>query len=307
MIQDSTLTYEKWVRMVRSMTGYGSATAMTAAGRFAVEIRSVNHRFSEIVVRLPRDLAALEEPVRAVVQARVLRGRVEINIMREDRGARSRSIRPDTDAAVAYAQALKELAGALGVPGDINLALVAGFPDVIRVEEAREDTEQLWPQLAPAVADAVGALAAMRGAEGRRLSDDLAMRLGRIRELTDAITARASAAVAEYAARLASRVKELLGEAPVEEQRLAAEIVIHAERSDVTEELTRLRSHAEQFRADLAGSDGAVGRKLEFLLQEMGREANTIGAKANDMEIARAVIAIKGELESLREQVQNIE
>ncbi len=293
--------------MVRSMTGYGSATAQTAAGRFAVEIRSVNHRFSEIVVRLPRELSALEEQARAAVQARVLRGRVEVSILREDRGARIRSIRPDTDAAVAYAQALKELAGALGVSGDISLPLVAAFPDVIRVEEAREDAEQLWTELAPAVSEAADALASMREAEGRRLGRDLLMRLDRIRGLTDAIASRSSDAVADYSARLKGRVSDLLSDVPLDEQRLAAEIVIFAERSDVTEELTRLRSHAEQFRSDLTAADGAVGRKLEFLLQEMGREANTIGAKANDIEIARAVIAVKGELESLREQVQNIE
>ncbi|HEY3248376.1 MAG TPA: YicC/YloC family endoribonuclease [bacterium] len=293
--------------MVRSMTGYGSATAATTAGRFTVEMRSVNHRFSEILVRLPRDLSALEDQVRAAVQMRVLRGRVEVSILREDRGARTRSIRPDTDAAVAYAQALKELAGALGVPGDINLPLVAAFPDVIRVEETKEDVEQLWAQLAPAVTEAAEALAVMRGAEGRRLGDDLVGRVGRVSELTEVIASRSTDAVAEYSSRLRNRVDELLGDTPVDESRLAAEIVMFAERSDVTEELTRLRSHAEQFRADLLASDGAVGRKLEFLLQEMGREANTIGAKANDIEIARTVIAIKGELESLREQVANIE
>jgi uncharacterized protein (TIGR00255 family) len=270
-------------------------------------MRSVNHRFSEILVRLPRDLSALEDQVRAAVQMRVLRGRVEVSILREDRGARTRSIRPDTDAAVAYAQALKELAGALGVPGDINLPLVAAFPDVIRVEETKEDVEQLWAQLAPAVTEAAEALAVMRGAEGRRLGDDLVGRVGRVSELTEVIASRSTDAVAEYSSRLRNRVDELLGDTPVDESRLAAEIVMFAERSDVTEELTRLRSHAEQFRADLLASDGAVGRKLEFLLQEMGREANTIGAKANDIEIARTVIAIKGELESLREQVANIE
>jgi len=293
--------------MVRSMTGFGSATAQTSAGRFSVEIKSVNHRFSEIVVRLPRDLMALEDSVRTTVQSRVLRGRVEVAVVREERAVRARSIRPDTEAAVAYAQALKELAGALGVPAEITLSQVAAFPDVIKVDEVREEAEQLWQELAPAVASAADALTVMREAEGGRLAGDLLMRLGRIRELTDTIAARAPAVVRDYAARVKARVGELLGEIPLDEQRLAAEVAIFAERSDLSEELTRLRSHAEQFALDLAAADGAVGRKLEFLLQEMGRETNTIGAKANDMEIARAVIAIKGELESLREQVLNIE
>lgn len=293
--------------MVRSMTGFGSASAQTTAGRFAVEIRSVNHRFSEIVVRLPRDLAALEDQVRAAVQSRVARGRVEVSVVREDRGTRTKTIRPDTEAAAAYAQALKELAGALGVSGEITLAQVAAFPDVIKVEEPKEEVDRLWPQLQPALTEAVEGLTVLREAEGRRLAADLVARLARIRDLTDAIAARKPAAVGDYTARLRARVSELLGQVPVDDQRLTAEIVIFAERSDVTEELTRLRSHAEQFALDLAATDGAVGRKLEFLLQEMGREANTIGSKANDMEIARTVIAIKGELESLREQVQNIE
>jgi uncharacterized protein (TIGR00255 family) len=293
--------------MVRSMTGFGSASVPTTAGRFAVEIRSVNHRFSEIVVRLPRDLAPLEEQVRAAVQGRVLRGRVEVSVVREDRGVRARTIRPDTEAAAAYAQALKDVAGALGMSGDITLAQVAAFPDVIKVEEPKEEVDRLWPQLQPAVESAVDALTALRDAEGRRLAADLLARLGRIRDLTEVVAARSPAAVSDDAARLRARVGELLGDVPVDEQRLAAEIVIFAERSDVTEELTRLRSHAEQFALDLAATDGALGRKLEFLLQEMGREANTIGAKANDMEISRTIIAVKGELESLREQVQNIE
>lgn len=293
--------------MVRSMTGFGSASVPTTAGRFAVEIRSVNHRFSEIVVRLPRDLAPLEEQVRAAVQGRVLRGRVEVSVVREDRGVRARTIRPDTEAAAAYAQALKDVAGALGMSGDITLAQVAAFPDVIKVEEPKEEVDRLWPQLQPAVESAVDALTALRDAEGRRLAADLLARLGRIRDLTEVVAARSPAAVSDYTARLRARVGELLGDVPVDEQRLAAEIVIFAERSDVTEELTRLRSHAEQFALDLAATDGALGRKLEFLLQEMGREANTIGAKANDMEISRTIIAVKGELESLREQVQNIE
>lgn len=293
--------------MVRSMTGFGSASAQTTAGRFAVEIRSVNHRFSEIVIRLPRDLAPLEDQVRAAVQVKVARGRVEVSVVREDRGTRTKSIRPDTDAAAAYAQALRELAGALGVSGDITLAQVASFPDVIKVEELKEEVERLWPQLLPAVIEAVDGLTILREAEGRRLAADLVARLSRIRDLTETIAGRRSASVSDYAARLRARVAELLGQVPVDDQRLAAEIVIFAERSDVTEELTRLRSHAEQFALDLAASDGAVGRKLEFLLQEMGREANTIGAKANDMEISRTIIAIKGELESLREQVLNIE
>lgn len=293
--------------MIRSMTGYGRAEALTPFGRFTVEMRSVNHRFGEVLVRLPRDLAPLEDRVRAAVQSHVQRGRVEVTLLREDRTTRTKSVRADLDLAAAYAQALRELADALGVPEGITLPQVAAYPDVVRVEEAKDDLETLWPLLLPAVGAAAADLVGMREAEGRRLADDLEARLGRVDELSRTVEGRSHQAVTEYVARLRERIQQLLGEVPVDESRLAAEVAIFAERSDVSEEVTRLRSHIAQFRSELATSDGAVGRRLEFVLQEMGREVNTTGAKANDLEITRAVIAMKGELESMREQIQNVE
>jgi len=293
--------------MIRSMTGFGTGEALTPAGRFTIEIRSVNHRFSEVLVRLPRDLSALEDRVRAAVQARVLRGRVEVTIIREERGSRPKTVKSDTELARAYAQALRELADVLGVAGPLTLSQIVSLPDVLRVEETREDAEALWPDLGRAVEQAVGALVAMREAEGRRLAGDLLARLDRIGDVTHAVEARSRTAVADYAQRLNQRIAELLSEVPLDENRLAMEIAIFAERVDVSEEVTRLRSHLAQFRQDVTNADGAIGRRLEFVLQEMGREANTIGSKASDLEITRAVIAIKGELESLREQVQNVE
>ena len=293
--------------MIRSMTGYGRSEIQTPGGRFTIEMRSVNHRFGEVLVRLPRDLAPLEDRVRAAVQGRVLRGRVEVTIMREDRASRGKTVRPDLDLAAAYAQALRELAGTLGVPDGLTLPQVASFPDVIRVEETKEDLDMLWPLLAPAVDAAATDLVGMRESEGRRLAEDLEARLLRLDERATAVDIRSHAAVGEYVVRLRERIAGLLGEVPVDEGRLAAEVAIFAERSDVSEEVTRLRSHVVQFRTDLQQADGAVGRRLEFVLQEMGREVNTTGAKANDLEITRAVIAMKGELESMREQIQNVE
>lgn len=185
--------------MLRSMTGYGNAETQTAAGRFTVELRSVNHRFCEILVRLPRDLATLEDRVRSLVQDRVLRGRVDVTIMREERGTRTKTVRSDIDLARAYAQALRELADVLGVRGDIALSQLIGFPDVLKVEEARDDVEALWPDLARAVDAAVGSLVAMREAEGRRLAGDLQARLTRVDELTEAVEARTGTAAVEYA------------------------------------------------------------------------------------------------------------
>lgn len=289
------------------MTGFGSAEAPTPAGRFIVEIRSVNHRFSEVLVRLPRDLSTLEDRVRALVQSRVLRGRVEVTIMRDERGVRPKTVRSDADLARAYAQALRELANALGVPGDVGLSQIMLLPDILKVEEAREDVEALWPDVSRAVEQALSALVDMRDAEGRRLAQDLLARVDAVQEATRAIESRAHVTAAEYAQRLRQRVAEWLGAIPLDETRLATEIAMFAERVDVTEELTRLRSHLAQFRQDVADGAGLVGRRLEFVLQEMGREANTIGSKASDLDITRAVIAIKGELESLREQVHNVE
>lgn len=293
--------------MIRSMTGYGRGELQTPAGRFTVEMRSVNSRFGEVLVRLPRDVTPLEDRVRGVVQARVLRGRVEVTILREDRAVRAITVRADLELATAYAQALRDLADVLGVADAMTLSQVAAFPDVIRVGEAKEDLDALWPALASAVEAAAGDLVAMREAEGRRLAEDIEARLARVEALAAGVEERSRAAVHAYAARLRERIAQLLGELPVDEQRLAAEVAIFAERSDVSEEITRLRSHVAQFRADLRNSSGAVGRRLEFVLQEMGREVNTTGAKANDLEITRAVIAMKGELESMREQIQNVE
>jgi len=293
--------------MIKSMTGYGSADAQSAAGRFRVEMRAVNHRFSEILVRLPRELSSLEDAIRKYLQSHVLRGRVEVFIMREDRDTRLKAVKPDPALALAYAQALKELATVLGVDDTITLSQVAAFPEAIKVEETDASVEEVWPNLKEAVAAATLALLRMREAEGQRLADDLLARVGRIDEFIKTIESRSLSAVNDYAVRLRGRVAELMGEVPFDETRLATEVVVFAERTDVSEELTRLRSHLTQFRHELRDSSGAIGRKLEFILQEMGREANTIGSKASDLEIARAVIAIKGELESLREQVQNIE
>jgi len=289
------------------MTGFGAAAASVPGGRLAVEMRAVNHRFSEIQIRLPRDLAGLEDRVRAMVQARILRGRVEVSVTREDAGRRPRVVRADVDLAAAYAQALRELARAVGAAGEVTIDHLTALPDVVRVDEDRPALDVVWPALEEAVHAALDALTAMRAAEGRRLAEDMLARLEVLERAAEAVAARSRVVVQAYGERLRARLRELLGEVPVDEARIAMELAVAADRSDITEELVRLRSHLAQFRDTVLGEDGALGRKLEFLLQEMGREVNTLGAKANDLEITRQVIAMKAELESLREQVQNVE
>ena len=292
--------------MLRSMTGFGASDLATAAGRYTVEARSLNHRFLEIIVRLPRELAPLEDRIRALVQGRVLRGRVEVAIMRENYGKRLRTVRIDLDLAKAFASALNELKQALELPGSPDLAMLSALPDLIRIEEQKEDLEAAWTAIAEAVEVALSRLVAMREREGARLTSDLGQRVRRLAERADEIERRAPLVVKEHAARLTRRIEELIGMPPVDEGRLAAEVAIFADRSDIAEETTRLRSHLAQMQQMLIG-DGPAGRTLEFLVQELGREANTIGSKANDVEISRAVIAVKGDLESLREQIQNLE
>ena len=288
------------------MTGFGAAEASTALSRYAVEIRSVNHRFWEIVVRLPRELAALEDQVRAIVQGRVLRGRVDVAIIRQDYGKRTRAVKADLDLATAYASALNDLKRALSISGPLELSSLMSLPDLIRVEEQKEDLEASWAALATGVADALDRLLSMRDTEGARLAADLARRVERLGEHIAAIEVRAPTVVEDYHTRLVRRVQELTDGVSVDPGRLATEIAMFADRTDVTEEITRFRSHLVQFHSTLT-ADGAVGRTLEFIVQELGREANTIGSKANDLAITRRVIAVKGELESLREQIQNVE
>ncbi|MDR7434960.1 MAG: YicC/YloC family endoribonuclease [Armatimonadota bacterium] len=292
---------------LRSMTGYGIGEAPIPEGRVVVEIRGVNHRYTDLTVRLPKDLASLEERVRAAVLAKVLRGRVEVVIMKDEASRRPEAFRADVDLARSYVRALGELARTLGLEGTINLAMVASLPGVIRLEEDRQDAEALWPAISTALEKALGVFVQMREEEGARLMRDLLERIWVLEEEAEAIARRAPAVVEEYANRLRRRVSELLGDVPLDEGRLAMEAMLFAERSDISEELVRIRSHLAQFRQTIETATGAVGRKLDFILQELFREVNTIGAKANDLEISHRVISMKSELESLREQVQNIE
>jgi len=295
-----------FLTVARSMTGFGAGEIAPGTGHYGVEVRSVNHRFCEIVVRLPRDLSALEDRVRSTVQGRVLRGRVDVAIVRDDYGRRPRTVRTDLELARAYVTAVDGLRQAVPVTGSLDLSLLLSLPDLVKIEEEKEDVEASWPAVEQGLGAALDRLVALREAEGTRLAGDLLERVGRLERVADAIAERAPRVVEDYHARLGRRVQELAGAVAVDPARLAAEVAVFADRSDITEELTRLRSHLEQFRTTLGGA-GAIGRTLEFIVQEMGRETNTIGSKANDLEITRHVIAIKGELENVREQIQNVE
>ncbi|OAT81428.1 YicC/YloC family endoribonuclease [Desulfotomaculum copahuensis] len=292
--------------MLTSMTGFGRGEAAGGGKKFTVELKAVNHRYCEIVLRLPRNMVSLEERARRQIQTAVRRGRVDGYISLEDAAEQSPLVKVDKGLAGSYYKAMKELQAELALPGEVSPTWLFGMPGVLVTEEPATDVEEWWPFVQQALTAAVDGLMSMRRAEGARLQVDLLERLARIEELTRQIEARSPQVVKEYHTRLKQRLAEWLAGGPLDEARLATEAALFAERSNINEEVVRLYSHLAQMRNFLAAEE-AVGRKLDFLLQEMNREINTIASKAGDLEIGRAVVEVKSELEKIREQVQNIE
>ena len=292
---------------MRSMTGYGRSEVKEAAGMFAIELRSVNNRYLDVQVKVPRGLAALEPRVRKAVQDAFSRGRFDVYITRSGADAGSVRFTVDGDRAEQYIGALRELKTRFALPGEIDLALLTALPDIISREEVTEDAERVWTALAGALAQAMTGLRTMREQEGETLASDIAGRLTAIEERINAISARVPGTVEQARKRMIDALERILKEQP-DPARVAQEIAILAERTDVTEEITRFGSHLGQFRRLMEGTGAEpVGRKLDFLLQELGREVNTIGSKALDADISLQVVNIKAELEKIREQVQNLE
>ncbi len=293
--------------MIRSMTGYGRQEVAGATAHLTIEVRSVNNRFLDIQVKTPRALAVLEQRVKKAIQARFSRGRFDVFITRN--GEQEKAVRPVLDEILAdqYIGVLRCLKARFGLAGEVDLAMVAGFRDLIAVSEEKEDIETVWQMLNKGLEQALDEIDGMRCNEGGALVRDMLGRLDTVESLMREIMALSPLSVENYRRRMAETLSRILKEQP-DPARLAQEIAILAERTDVTEELTRLSSHLAQFRAMLSGRSGEpVGRKLDFLLQEMGREANTIASKAMDAQISHQVVDIKAEIEKIREQAQNIE
>jgi uncharacterized protein (TIGR00255 family) len=292
--------------MIRSMTGYGKAEAALEEGRIIVEVRSVNHRYGEIFVKIPRTFMPFENEVRKCVAGRLKRGKIEVFVQQE--GTAALSSRPvlNLELAAAYHEAFVKLKEALGLHEQVTLSLIAAQKDVFGSGERESGSDDLQQELLAVVSDAVESLDAMRLREGVALMEDLAARRENLAALIARVSGRAPHVVAETAQRLKERVGQLVGEAGMDETRIAQEIALLADRCDITEELVRFGSHLGQFDETLL-MDEPVGRKLDFLLQELNREVNTIGSKANDSEITALVVQLKAELEKVREQVQNIE
>jgi uncharacterized protein (TIGR00255 family) len=292
--------------MIRSMTGYGSHALERDGQRLAAEIRSVNHRFCEVAMRCPKLVSPFEDQIRQLIQERFARGKLNLTITWSGIGETGEVLRVNEAVADQYVHLLAQLRERYHLDSGLDVKTLAALPDVFSWEHTALSDEQTWALLQELVAKACDSMSAMKDREGESLARDLQMRLEIIRKHLDVIATRAPQRPLEAKERLMTRLKPLLGDLEMDPVRVAQEVALLADRLDCTEECVRLAAHLDQFRSLIDGPELA-GRKLNFLLQEMNREANTIGSKATDVEIAHAVVVIKEELERLREQVQNVE
>lgn len=288
------------------MTGYGRAEKAADAFDLTVEIRAVNHKYFEFSTRLPRALLFAEDGLKKLCQSRISRGKVDLFVTLVDRGASDAVVEVDHALAKGYLAALKELRETYDLPGEISAAVLARFPDLLTVRRADVDEETMWAALEETTSRALDDFIAMRAREGEKLAQDVLARKDLLLEQVAFVEARAPETVAAYRARLEDKMRELLGDTAVDEQRLLTECALFADKIAVDEETVRLRSHFKQMES-LFAQQGPIGRPLDFLVQEMNRETNTIGSKCQNVEIAHTVVAMKAEIEKIREQIQNIE
>ncbi|MBN8227405.1 YicC family protein [Corallococcus macrosporus] len=292
--------------MLKSMTGFGSGRARVGDEEVSVEARSLNHKFCEVKVRLPRELSALEPALVKQVKDRLARGSVEILVRRQAATVSGNVPTVDVGLAREYARAFREVAEAMGQAVEVAWSQVANQPGVIRLEEKGVDVESATQATQTALQQALGALETMRNTEGESIHADLDARMKLIEGWSQEVARLAPRAVSDYQQRLTERVAELARGVAVDPQRLAQEVALFAERTDIAEEVTRLATHLEQFRL-LMASPEPVGRRMDFLVQEMHREVNTTGSKSQHAEISARVVSMKAEVERIREQVQNVE
>ncbi|MCI9649554.1 YicC/YloC family endoribonuclease [Oscillibacter sp.] len=293
--------------MIKSMTGYGRARRELHKRDITVEVRSVNNRYLDCAVRMPRMYAFAEDAVKQCVQKAVSRGKVDVFISVDASAADVAKVAVNRELAAQYAAALKELSEVCGPTAyRVTPDQLARFPDVLTVTKADEDLETVSADLCTVLEEALASFNAMRATEGARLAEDIGNRLDNILTGTGQVEARSPETVAEYRRKLTARMQEVLQSATVDEQRILTEAAVYADKVAVDEETVRLRSHVSQLR-NMLTSDEPMGRKMDFLIQEVNRESNTIGSKCSDVEIAQVVVNLKAEVEKMREQVQNVE
>lgn len=293
--------------MICSMTGYGRGEAKDESRSFLVEIKSVNHRYNDIIIRMPKKLSLFEEKIRKIIKDSVKRGRIEVYITLEESKDEEVIIKPNLNIIEQYFNSLKEIKEKLQIKDEISLSNLTRFPDTFTIESKEEEEDVIWVSLSLALNGALDALISMRKTEGVKLVEDIRNRSKKIQKIVKEIEIRTPIIVKEYRTKLLERIRELTEDTiEIDEDRIALEASIYADKSNITEEIVRLFSHLDQLN-DITDESGAVGRKLDFLIQEMNREINTIGSKSSDISISSMVIEIKSELEKIREQVQNIE
>lgn len=292
--------------MIKSMTGYGAASGSSGKLELSIELKSVNNRYLDCNIRIPRVYTVLEDTMKSLVQQHISRGKVDIFVTIDSSMADDVVIRINEPLAKAYVDAFAQLSENYDIKNDVTALTLARFADVLSVEKKEIDTDTLREDISKVLSEALDAFDSMRISEGTKLNADILARLSEIERLTAVAEERSPQTVSEYRARLEQKMRDVLENTSIDESRILTEAAIFADKVSVTEEIVRLRSHISQFR-EILECDEPVGRKLDFLVQELNREANTMGSKGNDVTMSRIVVDIKSEIEKIREQIQNIE
>ncbi|MGN0603847.1 MAG: YicC/YloC family endoribonuclease [Oscillospiraceae bacterium] len=292
--------------MIKSMTGFGRCLESTGGKTILVEIKSVNHRYYEFSSRVPRSCGFLDEKLKSFVQGKVSRGKIDVGVSIQYDGVSDEKIEVNTEVAKGYITALRSANAELGIEDDLTLSRIMRLPDIFDIKKVEEDEETVWNDVRTVAEKALEKFIAMREAEGEKMREDILSRLDYITVLVEKIEKKSPETTEKYRQKLFDKISEVLKDSNVDEQRILTEAAIFSEKTAVDEETVRLRSHIQQCR-DMLSLNEAVGRKLDFLIQEFNREANTIGSKCQDIEITKIVVDLKSEIEKIREQVQNIE
>ena len=291
--------------MIKSMTGYGKASLSIENREYQIEIKSVNHRYLDMNIKMPRTISYLEEEVKKTIMTYVKRGKVDVFITFENNSTEGRKIQINKEIASVYIKELRKLAEEENILANIEVTEISKYPDVLSIQNEQNE-EKIKQELIEVTKQATQKLVEMRSAEGSKMAQDLLQRVEEVQQNVTKISDQSTGLIQEYVVKLESRIKEILPNHEVDPNRLAQEVVIFADKCSVQEEITRLNSHIAQFKSFLQ-TEEPIGKKLDFLIQEMNRETNTIGSKANCLEITNMVIDIKTQLENIREQIQNIE
>lgn len=292
--------------MIRSMTGYGKETLSIEGREYQVEIKSVNHRYLDINIKMPKTLSYLEETIKKEISQKIKRGKIDVFITYENNSQEGKNVKINKELAKIYINQLKELAQEEKISSNIEVTEIAKFPDILTIKIDEED-DKIKEEIIQVTQQATEKIIEMKNIEGNKIEQDLLTRIEKIEKKIEEISKKSTGLIEEYVVKLEKRIKEILKTQEIDKTRLAQEVVIYADKCSIEEEITRLKSHIYQFKNLIKDNNETIGKKLDFIIQEMNRETNTIGSKANNLEITNGVIDIKTELEDIREQIQNIE